>query len=95
MRLIYGNRRADQIVCRDALAGEDVTHVLAEPPPGWQGETGLIDGALLDRVVSPGQYREWLFVLCGPAAMMDAVEDHLLSRGTPSGRILSERFDYD
>jgi len=27
--------------------------------------------------------------------MMDIVEDHLLKRGTPSHRILSERFSYD
>ena len=93
--LIYGNRREEQILYRDELKDEDVTYVLSEPPEGWPGETGVIDSGLLDRVLSADQFGEWLFMLCGPAAMMDSVEDHLLSRGTPSSRILSERFDYD
>jgi predicted ferric reductase len=95
VRLVYGNRTEEQILYRDELAGEDVIHVLSEPPEDWQGETGLINGALLDRILSPDQVQEWLFVLCGPTGMMDLVEDHLIARGTPSGRILSERFEYD
>jgi predicted ferric reductase len=95
VRLIYGNRAEEQILYRDELSGENVTHVLSEPPEDWQGETGLIDGALLDRILSPNQVRDWLFVLCGPSAMMDIVEDNLIARGTPSSRILSERFEYD
>lgn len=95
IRLIYGNRLHEQIVYRDELAGEGAVFALSEPPEDWNGETGLIDGALLDGVLSPDQYSQWLFVLCGPAIMMDVVEDHLIARGTPSHRILSERFDYD
>ncbi|WP_421982715.1 ferric reductase-like transmembrane domain-containing protein [Roseibium sp.] len=93
--LIYGNRTVEQILFREELAGEDANYVLSEPPEDWPGETGLIDGALLDRILSPDQIREWLFVLCGPSSMMDTVEDHLIDRGTPSDRILSERFAYD
>ncbi len=95
IRLIYGNRLREQIVYADELAREDVVHVLSEPAADWTGETGYVDGELLDRVLSDEQYQDWLFVLCGPTAMMDVVEDHLISRGTPSHRILSERFDYD
>jgi len=95
VRLVYGNRTREQILYREELSGEDVIHVLSEPPEDWQGETGLIDGVLLDRVLSPDQVQEWLFVVCGPSGMMDVVEDHLIARGTPSGRILSERFEYD
>jgi predicted ferric reductase len=95
VRLVYGNRCAEQIAYGDELAREDVTYVLSEPEPSWQGETGLIDGALMDRVFGPEEYRSWVFVLCGPAVMMDIVEEHLIARGTPSNRILSERFDYD
>lgn len=94
-QLIYGNRKVDQIVNRDELAGENVVFTLSEPPEDWDGETGVIDGPLLDRVLTPDQYSQWLFVLCGPAIMMDVVEDHLIARGTASDRILSERFDYD
>ena len=95
VKIIYGNRLEDQIACRDELDAEDVTYVLTEPPEGWQGETGFLDAALMDRVFSSTEFKEWVFVMCGPAIMMNIVEDHLIERGTPSSRILSERFDYD
>jgi predicted ferric reductase len=95
VRILYGNRAEEQIVFREELGVEDTIFVLSEPPEGWTGETGMIDSALLDRAFTPKEVRSWLFVLCGPPAMMDAVEDHLIARGAPSDRILSERFDYD
>jgi predicted ferric reductase len=95
IKLIYGNRVADQIAYREELDAEDVTYVVSEPTETWGGETGFIDAALIDRVFSPLEFKEWVFVICGPAIMMDIVEDHLINRGTPSQRILSERFDYD
>lgn len=95
VRILYGNRAEEQIVFREELGVEDTIFVLSEPPEGWTGETGMIDSASLDRAFTPEEVRSWLFVLCGPPAMMDAVEDHLIARGAPSDRILSERFDYD
>ncbi len=95
VKLIYGNRVAEQIAYREELDAEDVTYVLSEPPEGWHGEKGFIDGPLIDRVFTTEEIREWVFVMCGPAIMMDVVEDHLLKRGTPAQAILSERFDYD
>ncbi|MDA7428841.1 ferredoxin reductase family protein [Primorskyibacter aestuariivivens] len=95
VRVIYGNRSEEQITCRDELAAEDVTYVLSEPPPGWTGESGMISPTLLDRVFTPEEMRDWVFVMCGPGAMLDMVEDHLIARGAPSDRILSERFQYD
>ncbi|KUJ82314.1 ferredoxin reductase family protein [Ruegeria profundi] len=95
VKLIYGNRLEEQIVYRQELSKEDTVFVLSEPPDNWCGETGWIDGPLLDRTLSSEQFDNWLFVLCGPTAMMDVVEDHLIARGTSSQRILSERFDYD
>lgn len=95
LKLIYGNRVEEQIVYPQELSKEETVFVLSEPPKDWSGETGLIDGPLLDRNLSSEQFESWLFVLCGPPAMMDAVEDHLITRGTAPHRILSERFDYD
>ncbi len=95
IRVIYGNRLREQIVCRNELEEAGAIFVLSEPPEDWRGETGLVDGALLDRSLQTEQFEQWLFVLCGPAVMMDVVEEHLIARGTPSDRILSERFDYD
>lgn len=99
--LIYGNRLQEQIVFREELdrlvasRQTEVVHVLSEPNPRWEGETGLVDANLLDRALSLEQIDTWVFVLCGPPQMMDAVEDHLIARGVPSARILSERFTYD
>ncbi|NNK78738.1 MAG: hypothetical protein HKP40_08510 [Litoreibacter sp.] len=101
VKLIYGNRAATQIIHRDEIdalvaeQGGEVTYVLSQPPEGWEGPTGWIDAGLIFDQVSAEQARDWLFVLCGPTAMMDVVEEALLARGTPAGRILSERFDYD
>lgn len=93
--IVYGNRREDQIAWREELEDEEVTFVVSEPSAQWQGETGWVDGALLDRVFEAEQFGSWLFVLCGPSAMLNGVEDHLIARGTPASRILSERFEYD
>jgi predicted ferric reductase len=95
VKLIYGNRVEEQIAYREELGAADVTYVLSEPTDAWQGEVGFIDSTLIDRVFSTDEFKEWVFVLCGPTIMMDIVEDHLIKLGTPSHRILSERFDYD
>lgn len=95
VKLIYGNRVVDQIAYRDELGAQDIFYVLSEPPETWHGETGFIDAALLNRAFSAKEFSEWIFVMCGPAIMMDIVEDHLIEMGTPSHRILSEQFEYD
>ncbi|WP_170607599.1 ferredoxin reductase family protein [Ruegeria arenilitoris] len=95
VKMVYGNKRFDQIAWRDELGKEDITYVLSEPPEGWEGEEGLIDAEIIDRVFSLDQFRSWVFVLCGPSNMMETIEDHLIKKGTPWHRILSERFDYD
>lgn len=95
VRMIYGAATAADLVCTDELAGDEVTCVVADPPDDWAGETGMIDAALLDRMFTPEHCATWVFLLCGPPAMMDSVERDLIARGVPAGRILSERFDYD
>lgn len=95
VKLIYGNREVDQIAYCDELGAQDVVYALSDPPENWSGETGFIDAALIDRAFSDQEISEWIFVMCGPAVMMNIIEDRLIERGTPSHRILSERFDYD
>ncbi|NNE51735.1 MAG: hypothetical protein HKN30_04955 [Sulfitobacter sp.] len=95
IKFIYGNRKEDQIAWRDELDGADVTYVLSEPSEAWEGEVGFVDAGLVDRVFGPEEFENWLFVLCGPAIMMEVVETRLIEKGTTSDRILSERFDYD
>jgi len=76
---------------REALALR-VVHVLVEPPPGWQGETGFVDEALLDRVLPPDEEDIDYFV-CGPTPMMNLVEPALRARGVAADRLHSERFE--
>lgn len=95
VKIVYGNRNVEQIVYRDELDAENACYVLSEPSEGWEGETGIVSPELLNRVFTAEEMREWVFVICGPTGMMDSVEDFLISQGTPSDQILSERFDYD
>ena len=99
--LLYGNRTASQIVDAERLAEMEqagdvrLVHTLSEPPTGWAGEVGLIDRAMLERVFDNPQHKEWLFVLCGPPAMLRSVRLNLTGLGVPESRILSEAFVYD
>lgn len=99
--LLYGNRTAEQIACGDeleAIAARhplDAVQILSEPPKGWKGETGLVDAGLIRRRFGDQQFRNWLFVMCGPAPMLEGAEAALIELGVPSGQILSERFQYD
>ncbi|WP_108883226.1 ferric reductase-like transmembrane domain-containing protein [Anderseniella sp. Alg231-50] len=99
--LLYGNRLVDQIVYKDELrllAGKDncdVRFVLSEPEPGWSGLTGMIDRAMLDDVFGFEDASHWLYLVCGPSAMLDVVEKALIARGVPAHQIVSERFYYD
>ncbi|MTI45504.1 putative ferric reductase [Roseibium hamelinense] len=99
--VVYGNRIADQIVAGAelrSLCSKDNRHLvqcLSEPPEGWAGETGMLDGALVRRVFGSTPDPDWLYILCGPPAMMSGVEVALIGLGVPSDRILLERFTYD
>jgi predicted ferric reductase len=68
-----------------------VVHVLEHPPPGWTGDTGIVTEALLARHLPRGGRRAHF--VCGPPAMMDAVERSLVRLGVPLGEVHSERFD--
>jgi NAD(P)H-flavin reductase len=69
--LLYGSLRWDEVTFREELERLRwrlelrVVHVLTEPPPGWQGETGFIDAALLERHLPPNLGGADVFV-CGP-----------------------------
>lgn len=97
--LIYANGAEDDIAFRAELDGMrqalDLTliHVLEEPPEGWQGETGRIDAALLDRHLG-AETRDWPHLLCGPAPMTAAATAALRARGVPAHEIDTEIFDF-
>jgi predicted ferric reductase len=98
MKLVYANRTWEDVTFRDALEaleGElDLTtvHVLEEPPEGWTGETGYVTTEILDRHLPDEPERQQYFI-CGPAPMMDLVEENLDRLKVPLERIQSERFN--
>jgi len=69
--------------------------VLAEPPAGWSGLRGQLDAANLRACLPRDDARAWLYFVCGPPAMIDAVELALARLGVPLRQIVSERFVYD
>ena len=101
MILLYGNRVAEQIVYADeleALSGRpnmEVVQIVSEPGPGWGGRTGLIDRETIGEVFGFKDAAEWLYILCGPPAMLESVEDSLLAHGVPGDQIVAEQFYYD
>jgi predicted ferric reductase len=101
VQLIYGNRLEEQIAYLDelkSLQGQmrfDIELVLSEPPDGWRGRTGRLDRPTLDSCI-PGDQRQCkLYFVCGPAALIDIVEQALVSLGIPRRQIVSEKFSYD
>ncbi len=70
-----------------------VVHVLSHASEQWTGRRGRVDAAVLDDVCPRGEARHrFQYFLCGPDAMMDAVETSLAALGVPPDHIHSERF---
>jgi predicted ferric reductase len=99
-RIVYADRSEAQLAARaelEALArepGRELHLVLDEPPAGWTGLRGRLDTAKLKACLPRTGAEEWLCFVCGPPAMIDAVELALAELGVPLARIVSERFVY-
>ena len=97
--LCYGSKDWESVTFReelDALQARldlKLVHVLADPPPGWSGERGRIDAALLARHL-PKPYAEHEYFICGPNPMMDAVETALGQLGVPMSKYHAERYSF-
>lgn len=99
--LLYGNRVIEQIVYKGELdqmarrAKTQVIHVISEPKRGWKGLTGQIGSDTIERVFSFDGASKWLYLVCGPPPMLNAVEGALIALGVPAEQIVLERFYYD
>jgi len=99
--LVYGNRLAEQILYRselDDMAQDlrlDLHLVLSEPPPSWDGPVGNLDEPVLAQLLEIEPASDWLYVVCGPAPMIDSVEDILEGLGVQMRQIISEKFSYN
>ncbi len=73
----------------------DLHLVLSEPPPFWDGPVGSLDEPVLAQLLDIEPASDWLYVVCGPAPMIDSVEDILEGLGVQMHQIISEKFSYD
>jgi predicted ferric reductase len=96
--LFYGAQDWETATFRDELAelegrmNVQVIYVLSDPPEGWEGESGYITGDILQRYL-PKQYKRFVYLICGPEPLMDAMEEALPALGVPQERVQTERFD--
>ena len=96
--LFYAYRRWERLTFREAIEAlrsrlnMHVVYVLAEPPDGWDGETGRIDADVLRRHL-PTDRRNLHYFICGPEAMTQAVERALYGLGVPMRQLHTELFD--
>lgn len=100
--LVYGNRRMASVMFNEALQDlKDryrdrltLIHVLSRQAQEVPLLEGRIDGAKVRHLIDtllPVASMDEVFV-CGPEAMIDAVEAALVEAGVPRERIRSERF---
>lgn len=96
--LLYANEHWEDVTFReelDELAETlplQVIHVISKPPKQWSGETGYIDGDLLERRL-PEDCSSVEYFICGPDPLMDTVEKALIRQGVSPTRLFSDRFD--
>jgi predicted ferric reductase len=101
LTIVYADRTAAQLAARAELEvmarapGRELHLVLDEPPADWSGLRGRLDTANLRACLPRSGAAEWLYFVCGPPAMIDAVEMSLAELGVPLSQIASERFVYD
>jgi predicted ferric reductase len=95
--LIWSNRKRTDILFQDelqemrsVLPGLTVHHVLTREED-WEGPKGRLDKSMLEGLLTKEDQEGHVF-LCGPPAMMDAVERALKDLGFSGKRIHTERF---
>lgn len=95
--LFYGGEDWGSLTFREELEqmGDSldltIIYVLARPDDGWEGETGFINQDIIKRYL-PEQYKRFVYFVCGPKPLMDAMEEALPALGVPSDKVFSERF---
>ncbi len=104
--VIYGNRVQEQIIDVRKMINFDLFEnlqlapLVTEPNSQWAGLSGILNASNLEKVLhasGDGSFnsKETYFYICGPAEMIDSVEQTLDAMGVPLAHIESEKFQYD
>ena len=88
MRLVYSVRSSDDVIYADELGDDSLLTFTREPPAGWAGHTGRIDGPLIADALLPSATA----FICGSNGFVEAASRLLLGAGVEPGHILTERF---
>ncbi len=101
VRLVYGNRVAEQFVFQDEIEemGEQLADfkqvlVLEEPEQGSDAYCGQIDNAILERTFDSEDRSQWIYYVCGSQGMVEAVVKTLRRMGIPDKQILYEQLAF-
>ena len=95
--LLYGNRTEKDIVFRKELEEMQkqnknlkAVFTVGEPSESWTGYTGRINAAMIAKETP--DYKERTFYICGPPAMVEAMENLLKDLSVPQEKIKKENF---
>jgi ferredoxin-NADP reductase len=95
--LLCGNRNEESIVFREELEemrGQNphlkIVHCLSHPSDAWKGRRGHVDGATIIEEIP--DYRDRVFFVCGPPALVSNLEATLGSLQIPPSQIKTEQF---
>jgi predicted ferric reductase len=97
--LFFGGKDADSLTLREevlALRSRmnlEVIMTLTDPPAVWGGESGRITPRMLLSYLPEKAYRRWMYIICGPNPMIDAMESVLATIDVPVEQVHAERFD--
>lgn len=91
--LFYGNETFPEIAYRDELDALQHVHVVQvlNDEPDFEGETGFITADVLRRNLDD-ELTSYVFLLCGPPAMIENLEAELRASGVPDAQIREELF---
>jgi ferredoxin-NADP reductase len=95
--LLYGNRTEEDIIFRREFEEMQklnenlrVVFTVDDANIGWTGKVGMIDAGMVKNEIP--EYLKTVFYVCGPPAMVDAMDRLLKSIGIPEGQIKRENF---
>jgi len=94
IKMIYGNRTEDDILCREDLekfrqvANVDIVFTIGSAPNTWKEETGRVTSEMIGKYLAPPE-DEPVNLLCGPPAMTRAITNCLTTMGYPKSRIIT------
>lgn len=101
--LVYANRNLESVIFKkefdeleDQFEGRmHVIHVLDDAPLNWQGESGLLNQEMLEKIfdrIPKWEVAQTQYLMCGPEGMMKNVENALEGLTIPKENIFKESF---